>query len=124
MKKEPIPKGDEIIGSIARHMDRRFLGSIDLVGFDETIVTILRVELHKKIKFENGKEESNIKMIYFEENPKPLVIRDVHIRAITTALGTVKVKDWKGRKVAMYVEKGHWFGKDGYAVRFRTKEAK
>jgi len=119
---EPIPVGEEITGSIAKHMDRRFLGSIDLVGYDETNVTIKRVELHKNIKFENGKKETNVKMIYFEENEKPLVIRDVHIKAITTALGTVKVKEWKGRKVTMYTEFGRWFGKDQFAIRFRTKE--
>lgn len=119
---EPLPQGEEINGSITKHMDKRFINSFDLLGLDDVTVTIKRVELHKNIEFQNKKKETNVKMIYFEESEKPLVIRDVHIKALVIALATAKVKNWKGRKVKMYAEKGCWFGKEGYAVRFRTQE--
>lgn len=119
---EPIPQGEELTGSITKHLDKRFFGSIDLVGHKELVVTIKRVELHPKIKFENGKTEKNIKMIYFEETEKPLVIRDVHIKQLVHALGSGTVGKWKGRKIAMYALKGTWFGVEQYAVRFRLQE--
>ncbi len=121
---DPIPQGEEITDKITKHLDRRFINSIDLVGEGDVVVTIDRVEKLKSITFENKNTEANPILLYFAKSPKPLVLRKIHASQISSALGTPNVGKWKGRKVTMYAEAGKWFGKQQHAVRFRTEEAK
>lgn len=121
---DPIPKGVEITDKITKHLDRRFINSIDLIGEGDVTVRIDRVEKLESIKFENGNREKNPILLYFTKSPKPLVLRKIHASQISSALGTTNVSQWKGRKVTMYAEPGKWFGKEQHAVRFRAEEAK
>ena len=115
--KKPIPKGVEITDAITKHMDRRFLSSLDLVGLGEVEVTIDRVEKHAELEYLNGNKEANAKLLYFVGSDKPLKLCDTNIKAIITNLGTPKVSEWRGKKIRLKVEKVKAFGKVVDAVR-------
>jgi len=113
----PIPKGEEITGAITKHMDRRFLSSLDLVGMGEVEVTIDRVEKHGQLEYLNGNKDENAILIYFKGSDKPLKLCNTNIKAIIANMGTAKVEEWKGRKITLKVEKVKAFGKVTDAVR-------
>ena len=121
-KLEPLPEGVKIDDSILKHIDRRFVSSLDLIGKGDVTVKIDRVEKHDKIKYQNGQTAKNPILLYFTHTPKPLVLNVTNIKTLTIALGTSNCKEWKGRKVKVFAEKGNYFGKDQYAVRFRDHE--
>ena len=62
-----IPKGKEITDAITKHMDRRFLSSLDLMGQGKVELTIDRVEKHDSLRYRNGNTDSNAILIYFKE---------------------------------------------------------
>lgn len=120
---EPIPQGEEITDSILKHLDRRFINSLDLIGKGDCVVTIARVEKLDRIKYQDGKTANKPNLMYFAHTDKPLVLNATNVRLISMALGTTCVREWKGRKVTIFAEPGKYFGKEQYAVRFRTVEA-
>ena len=109
-----IPKGKEITGAITKHMDRRFLSSLDLLGKGEVVLTIDRVEFHEKLEFENGRSEDNVRLLYFQETPKPLAINVTNTNAVARLTGTVIAKEWHGEKIVLNVQKVR--GKGGKIV--------
>jgi hypothetical protein len=113
-----IPPGTEITGSITKHMDRRFLSSLDFIGLGDVTVTIDRVELVAKIAYLNGDTKSNVKLLYIAESEKPLALCATNIRALITLCGSTRPKDWKGTRVVLHTEKVMAFGKQEDAVRF------
>lgn len=117
MNTKPVPKGVEITGSITKHMDRRFLSSVDLTGLDDQTVTVERVEKLEKLEYVNGSSDDNAILIYFKGSPKPLKLCATNIRAIVARCGSVKVEDWKGKKLILKVEKVKAFGKMVDAIR-------
>jgi len=117
MALKPIPKGVEISDSITKHIDKRFISSIDLIGSGDVELTIDRVEHLETIKYENGTTESNVNLLYFVETPKPLALNITNIRSIVTILGTNLTKAWKGKKVKLSVKKVKAFGEMRDAIR-------
>jgi len=116
-----IPKGKEITDCITKHMDRRFLNSLDFVGNGTIPLTIDRIELVDMIKYDNGNTEANAKLCYFKETVKPLVLKSVHIRAIVMATKSSVASEWKGWTIGFTAEEGRYFGKDQFAVRVDQK---
>ena len=112
-----IPKGDVITDSITKHMDRRFLSSIDLVGAGEVELTIDRVEHLAEIKYANGNKDANVNLLYFKETDKPLTLNVTNIKAIVSFTGTNKAGEWSGKKVKLAAKKVQAFGKMQDAVR-------
>lgn len=112
-----IPKGEVIKDSITKHMDKRFLSAIDLIGSDAVALTIDRVEHLDSIEYANGNRDSNVNLIYFKESEKPLSLNSTNIKAIVTILGTNKCKDWTGKKIKLAVKTVKAFGDMRPAVR-------
>ena len=117
MTTKPVPKGVEITDNITKHMDRRFISSIDLMGAGKVILTIDRVEGHKKLNFLNDNSKDNALLIYFKESKKPLLLCKTNIKAIAFSVGSAKVEDWKGKKIGLEVQNVKCFGKIQPAVR-------
>lgn len=113
----PIPKGTVITDSITKHIDKRFLSSIDLIGSGNVELTIDRVEHLDEIKYANGQKEKNVNLLYFKGSEKPLALNKTNIHAIVTILGTNKVSQWGGKKVKLAVKKVEAFGEIKDAVR-------
>lgn len=118
-----IPKGEEITGAITKHMDRRFLSSMDFMGAGDVTLTISRVEKHAELRYLNGNKEKNAILLYFQETPKPLTLNTTNIRSIVDITGTTNVGKWAGFKVTLYVIEGEFFGKPGHAVRIKSADA-
>ena len=114
---KPIPKGVEITDAITKHMDRRFLSAIDLIGLGRVAVEIDRVEGHKKLDFLNGNSQEGALLMYFKGSDKPLSLCKTNIKAIILSTGSTKVEDWKGKKISLEVQNVKAFGKVQPAVR-------
>jgi hypothetical protein len=112
-----IPKGEVIEDAITRHIDRRFLNSVDLVGKGTVGMTIDRAEKVGQIVHPDGKTSDNKILLYFKEHPRPLMLCAANIKDITLTLGTNVGSEWKGRKVKLCVRKVKAFGKMQDAVR-------
>lgn len=118
---KPIPKGELIEDAITKHMDRRFLSSLDLIGCGAIELTIDRVEKHARLEYGTGNTDENVMLIYFKENPaKPLKLCKTNIALIIMSLGSTKVSDWAGKKIRLEVQKVQAFGKTRPAVRVKV----
>ena len=112
-----IPKGKEITGAITKHMDRRFLSSLDLIGMGVVELTVDRVEKVDKLEYLNGNSNDNVILLYFVETDKPLALCATNVKAIIRVMQTSKASDWKGKKIKLQAEKVKAFGKTVDAVR-------
>ena len=117
MKLQDIPKGEDLHGAITKHMDRRFLSSIDLAGHGTVWLTVDRLEKHETLKYQNGSVEKNVLLMYFRETKRPLALNATNIRRIILRLNTSNVDDWAGQKIPLHAEPGTYFGIAGLAVR-------
>ena len=97
--------------------DGRFVGSWDLEGHDEVIVTIddvIVVEIHN---METNKPE-NKPALSFVKGKKGLVLNKTNARAIAEIYGADTDK-WKGKKIALYATTCRAFGKQVECVRIK-----
>ena len=117
MSSKPIPEGKIIHGAITKHLDRRFLSSIDLAGQGVIEMTIDHVSKHDVLKYENGQSDKNAILLHFKEVQRPLKLNATNIKAIIISTETNKVDDWAGCKIRLQAEEGVYFGKRGLAVR-------
>lgn len=114
----PIPEGEVIEDAITKHMDRRFLSSIDLAGQGVVDLEITRIEKLPELRYDNGKVEKNAILCYFTAPAdRPLVLRPVHIKEIIKRLKTNNVKAWIGEKIPFHAIEGNFFGTQQLAVR-------
>jgi len=114
---KPIPEGVEITDAITRHMDRRFLSSVDLAGQGVVWLTIAKATKHDVLRYDNGQTENDAILLHFAEIPRPLKLNSTNIKAIIVKLGSGKVSDWVGQKIPLAAVPGHYFGEAGLAVR-------
>ena len=121
-KLPPIPKGTEVTDAITKHMDRRFLSSLDLIGQGKLTLTIDRVEKLAELTYGTGRTDTNVKLVYFAGTDKPLKLCVENIRRIIQLFGTGKVSEWKGKKVTFHIETVKVKGKDTPAVRVVEKK--
>jgi len=116
-KSKAIPKGEEVLGSVTKFMDRNYLSSLDLIGAGDVKLEIDRVEHHDKITFANGNTKENALLMYFVGTNKPLDLNSTNIRAIIAILGTSQGREWKGKNITLAVKKVSAFSKTVDAVR-------
>lgn len=116
-KLEPIPKGTVITDNITKHIDKRFLSSIDLLGAGTVELTIDRVEKLAKLTYGTGESNEDVLLLYFKETGKPLQLCKTNVKAIAIALNTAKSGDWTGRKIKMEIKNVKSFGKMVLAIR-------
>ena len=105
MTMKPIPKGEVVTDSIAKHLDRRYLSSLDLVGSGVVELTVDRVEYHKELTFNNGQKKANVHLLYFNETEKPLDLNVTNISTISYLFKSNKPSDWSGKKVKLEVKR-------------------
>ena len=114
----------DLTGDYRRYMDKDFFGSWDIPDGGDLIVEIDHAEVNE-VTNERGKEKKLT--VHLKGGYKPLICNATNGNAISEAVGSRKVEDWQGKKIALYKEPGKWFGKTGEATRVRSeapKEAK
>lgn len=111
----------ELTGDYRKFMDKDFFGAWDIPDGGDLIVTIDHAEINE-VTNERGKEKKLT--VHFQGEYKPLICNATNGNAISEALGSKKVEDWKGKKIALYKEPGKWFGKTGEATRVRPEAPK
>jgi len=116
-KSKEIPKGEEVLGSVTKFMDRRFLSSLDIMGAGDVKLEIDRVEHLDKVTYANGNTSENVLLMYFAGTDRPLALNSTNIRAIIAILGSNQVKSWKGKSITVAVKQVNAFGKTQPAVR-------
>ena len=114
---KPIPKGVEITDSITKHMDRRFLSSVDLAGQGTVHLTVDRVEQHELLRYENGQTDENAILLHFKEIDRPLKLNATLIKSIIVLTKSNSPSDWKGKQIPFKAQEGVYFGERGLAVR-------
>lgn len=111
----------ELTGDYRKFMDKDFFGAWDIPDGGDLVVTIDHAEINE-VTNERGKEKKLT--VHFKDGYKPLICNATNGNAISEALGSKKVEDWKGKKIALYKEPGKWFGKTGEATRVRDTAPK
>jgi len=98
---KPIPKGEVIETNFTKYIDRRFIGSQELIGKGQVALTVDRVEFHAELKFENGRTKKDAKLLYFTETPKPILLNKTKWDILISETNSIDPIDWKGLSVKL-----------------------
>lgn len=125
--KNEIPKGNEVTGNMANHLDSRFLNSTVLAGAlaesgkSSLPVTIDRMEHHELLKYENGQTAKDVILMYFKGSSKPLKLCSTNLKRLISLFGPMG-DQWKGQQVNLQIEQTRrpdLGGKQGPCVRIQ-----
>jgi len=107
---------ERITGDYRKYLDKNYLGAWDVPDDGDLILTIDHAE-RNEVQNERGKETKTV--LYFKEDYKPMILNKVNPDSISKALGSTKIEDWEGKRIAIYSEKVNAFGgvKDALRVR-------
>ena len=107
----------ELRGDYRKFMDKNYLGSWDVPDGDDLILTIDKAA-RDDVKNERGSEKKLT--LHFVEDYKPMILNTTNSKAISEAVGSTKVEDWSGKRVAIYTTKVTAFGGTTDALRIRN----
>lgn len=108
---------ERLTGDYRKYLDKNFLGSWDVPDDGDLVLTIDHAE-RNEVQNERGKETKTV--LYFKEDYKPMILNKVNPESISKALGSTKLEDWEGKRIAIYTEKVPAFGSVKDALRVRT----
>ena len=107
---------ERLTGDYRKYLDKNYLGAWDVPDDGDLILTIDHAE-RNEVQNERGKETKTV--LYFKEDYKPMILNKVNPDSISKALGSTKLEDWEGKRIAIFSEKVNAFGgvKDALRVR-------
>lgn len=106
----------ELRGDYRKFMDKNYLGSWDVPDDEDLILTIDKCA-RDDVKNERGSEKKLT--LHFVEDYKPMILNATNSKAISEAVGSTKVEDWAGKRVAIFTQKVTAFGGTTDALRIR-----
>ena len=107
---------ERLTGDYRKYLDKSYLGAWDIPDDGDLILTI-KEAVRDEVQNERGKEKKLI--LYFVEDYKPMIMNKVNPESISKALGSTKLEDWEGKRIAIYSEKVNAFGGVKDALRIR-----
>ena len=107
----------ELTGDYRKFMDKNYLGSWDVPDGEDLVLTIKKAE-RDDVKNERGSERKLT--LHFVEDYKPMILNATNAKALSEAVGSTKVEDWAGKRVAIYTTKVTAFGGTTDALRIRN----
>ena len=108
---------DRLTGDFRKFMDKSFLGSWDVPGGGDLILTIDHVA-RDDVKNEKGSEKKMT--LHFKEREfKPMICNVTNARAISKAYNSTNVEDWENKKIAIYKATISAFGETTECLRIR-----
>ena len=114
----------ELTGDYRKFMDKNYLGSWDVPDGEDLVLTVDKAA-RDDVKNERGSEKKLT--LHFVEDYKPMILNATNSKALSEAVGSTKVEDWSGKRVAIYTTKVTAFGGTTDALRirnYRPKETK
>lgn len=120
MSKDDL-KFEPFRGNPTEFIDSPWLSSDDLLGSgkDEVELEIEDVAQTSNVKAQDGKVVDRVLSLKFKSAKKRMWLNSVNIRTLTKLFG--ETKNWQGKKVTVYVEKGvKAFGKVTNGLRIKT----
>jgi len=108
---------ERLTGDYRKYLDKNYLGAWDVPDDGDLILTIDHAE-RNEVQNERGKETKTV--LYFKEDYKPMILNKVNPDSISKALGSTKIEDWEGKRIAIYSEKVNAFGGVKDALRVRS----
>lgn len=106
----------ELTGDYRKFMDKNYLGSWDVPDGEDLVLTVDKAA-RDDVKNERGSEKKLT--LHFVEDYKPMILNATNSKAISEAVGSTKVEDWAGKKIAIHTEKVTAFGGTTDALRIR-----
>lgn len=94
-----------------------YIGAYSLDPGQELNVMIEKV-VREKVKGADGKEEECT--VAYLKGQKPFILNATNSKAITAALGTPYIEQWKGKSITIYAAKIKAFGELMEALRVKT----
>ena len=89
----------------------------DALPDDGLVVQIKDVVEETVVNPKNGSSSEEV-VLYFEGDNKRLVLgARCNMDSVKKSTGTSNTKEWVGKKIGLYKQRGTWFGKTGFAVR-------
>jgi len=107
----------ELRGDYRKFMDKNYLGSWDVPDGEDLVLTIDKAA-RDDVKNERGSERKLT--LHFVEDYKPMILNATNSKALSEAVGSTKVEDWSGKRVAIYTTKVTAFGGTTDALRIRN----
>jgi len=107
----------ELTGDYRKFMDKNYLGSWDVPDGEDLILTVDKAA-RDDVKNERGTERKLT--LHFVEDYKPMILNATNSKAISEAVGSTKVEDWSGKRIAIYTTKVLAFGGTTDALRIRN----
>ena len=107
----------ELTGDYRKFMDKNYLGSWDVPDGEDLVLTIDKAA-RDDVKNERGSERKLT--LHFVEDYKPMILNATNSKALSEAVGSTKVEDWSGKRVAIYTTKVTAFGGTTDALRIRN----
>jgi len=111
---------EEFTGKASEMRKSDWLASEDLEDRGgSVIVTIEQCQRHLNVEFEAGRTEKKVYTLKFVKAEKELVLNATNRKTLTELFGR-DVKDWKGKKVELFVQSGiKLMGKTVNGIRIR-----
>ena len=114
---------DRLTGDYRKYSDKKYLYHWDLPEDEDLIVTIGHIGYEKLENKKKGTAEQKL-VLHFVEDVKPLALnKKENPSRITAALGSSKIEDWVGKRIALYVADEDR-SDDGKAIRVRRTAPK
>lgn len=107
----------ELTGDYRKFMDKNYLGAWDVPDGEDLVLTIDKAA-RDDVKNERGSEKKLT--LHFVEDYKPMILNATNSKALSEAVGSTKVEDWSGKRVAIYTTKVTAFGGTTDALRIRN----
>ena len=107
----------ELTGDYRKFMDKNYLGSWDVPDGEDLVLTIDKAA-RDDVKNERGSERKLT--LHLVEDYKPMILNATNSKALSEAVGSTKVEDWSGKRVAIYTTKVTAFGGTTDALRIRN----
>lgn len=123
MSEQEKPVGTEYAGPSGIGRDSTWLTHEDLVEGKDATVTIKRVILYPKVKFQGGRTRLNLLGLEFDGKQRVLGLNATNRKALTKMYGNL-AGGWKGKQVVLYVTETEMAGETVKCVRIRNTGAR
>ena len=108
---------EELKGDFRKFMDKSFLGAWDVPDGSDLVLTIDHAE-RNDVQNEKGREKK-LTVHFRERDYKPMILNKTNATAISKAYGSMKVEDWKNKKIGIYKATISAFGQTTECLRIR-----